>query len=444
MTAVDETVAPPGDDRLPTDGPNAPPGRTTPQWRALVELSAAAAALTALAVLTGWGDLLLFVFFLVVMVMAHEAGHFVAAKRTGMKVTAFFFGFGPRLWSVRRGETEYGIKAIPAGGFVKIPGMTNLEQVDPSDRERTYREQPFGARMAVSLAGPAVHFVLAFVLLLVLVTAVGLPDNAKVAVQSLETVGGRPGPAHVAGVRPGDVVVSVDGKSVGGDPTVLTDAVRARPGEPVGLVVDRGGRTVRLTVVPDDGRTAHASGVIAPSGSAPFGVVGIDLAPPIVRVGPARALTSAGSDVAHYTWSTVAGVVHLFTPGSVSQRIDQATSAQAASQAAANGTRVYSVVGMAQVGSSAVHAGMAEVLALLIAINLFVGIFNLIPMLPFDGGHVAIAVYERIRTGRRKEPYHADVAKLLPFTFLMLMFLVVLIAPALVADILHPAANPLG
>ena len=134
---------------------------------------------------TGQVALLIVVVCLIVMIMVHELGHFLAAKHGHMKVTEYFLGFGPRLWSFRRGETEYGVKALPLGGYVKIPGMTNLEEVRPEDEARTYREQPFHARLLVAVAGSAMHFLMAFVLLWVLLTFVGLPNADKVGVQQV-------------------------------------------------------------------------------------------------------------------------------------------------------------------------------------------------------------------------------------------------------------------
>ena len=128
----------------------------------------------------------------------------------------------------------------------------------------------------------------------------------------------------------------------------------------------------------------------------------------------------------------------------MTQRFDQVTSAKAASQAAANGTRAQSIVGIGAVGHRRPPRRIGDYLYILIVINIFFGVFNLFPMLPLDGGHVAIAVYEKIRTGRRKVLYHADVAKLMPFTWLFMMFLAILIVPAFLTDILHPMANPFG
>ncbi len=419
------------------------PGDVSPR-RAFVRLLLGVSLVVAAAMAFGQGDLLLVVACLVVMIMVHELGHFLAAKRGHMKVTEYFLGFGPRLWSFRRGETEYGVKAIPLGGYVKIPGMTGLDEVDPDDEPRTYRQQPFGARLLVAVAGSAMHFLMAFLLLWSLLTFVGLPNGHRVSIQGTARLDGRPGPAQTAGLLPGDVLVSVDGRPVGGDPAALISAVKDHPGTAVTLVVERGGATRTVVVVPADGRTVHEAGVVAPAGDAPFGVIGVSLGSPLERAGPVRAVTTSTTDLVRFSWASVVGVAHVFSPGAVVQRVDQVTSATAASQATANGTRVQSIVGVVQTAQDAVHAGIGDLLVILISINLFIGIFNLFPMLPLDGGHVAIAVYERIRTGRRREPYHADVAKLLPFTWAMVAFLGIIFATSLLTDLLHPMANPFG
>src|SRR5438067_1847636 len=141
-------------------------------------------ALVALFVLdSGARTAILLVVGIVVMVMLHEAGHYAMAKRSGMKVTEYFLGFGPRLWSFRRGETEYGVKAIPAGGYVRIVGMSNVDEVDPADEERTYRAKPYRHRLGVAVAGSTMHFLIAGVLLFVVFAVVGLPDARPVISQ---------------------------------------------------------------------------------------------------------------------------------------------------------------------------------------------------------------------------------------------------------------------
>lgn len=441
--------SPPG--TIARDPANAPPGmprgtRGSPKSarRSAIELLVAVAVLVALAVASGQGDLLVVIVCLIVIVMVHELGHFLAAKHGRMKVTEYFLGFGPRLWSFRRGETEYGIKALPLGGYVKIPGMTNLEEVDPEDEARTYREQPFHARLLVAVAGSAMHFLMAFVLLWALLTFVGLPNVNQVEIQGLSQVGNGPGPAQVAGVRPGDIVVSLDGRPVGGNSDALISAIHDHPGRPVTLLVDRDGTTHTLVVTPANGRTAHEAGATAPPGTAPFGLIGVSFGSPVQRVGPLRAVASSGSEFVHIAWASMVGVAHVFSPAGVAQRFDQVTSAKAASQATANGTRVQSIVGVVQTARDAAQAGIGSLLTILIVINLFFGIFNLFPMLPLDGGHVAIAIYEKIRTGRRAVRYQADVTRLMPVTWAFVLFLVVLFSTALLNDIIHPIGNPFG
>jgi membrane-associated protease RseP (regulator of RpoE activity) len=441
MSALD-LVAPPAPP--PPAGPTTPPGPEKSPARLLTELAVAAAAIVVLALVAGQLDLLLVIVSIIVIVMLHELGHFLAAKHSGMKVTEYFVGFGPRLWSFRRGETEYGIKALPLGGYVKIPGMTNLEEVDPADEGRLYRDKPFHSRLLVAVAGSAVHFVLALVLLFTLFTFVGVPDSNQVQIQALNQVGGQTSPAQVGGVRPGDVVVSVDGRSIGGNVDALTKAIHDHPDQPVTVVVDRDGSSRTLTVTPVNGRTLHEKDSDPPPGTAPYGLIGVSLTSPVRTRSVLHGVTSAGAQLGSLAWTSVTSIGHLFSPRAVGQRFDQVTSAKAASQAAANGTRPSSIVGIGATATDALHAGIGDFLYILIVINIFFGVFNLFPMLPLDGGHVAIAVYEKIRTGRSKVLYHADVAKLMPFTWLFMLFLALLIIPALLTDILHPAANPFG
>jgi membrane-associated protease RseP (regulator of RpoE activity) len=248
----------------------------------------------------------------------------------------------------------------------------------------------------------------------------------------------------VGGIRAGDVIVSVDGKPIGGSFDALTNAIRDHPDAPVTVVVDRDGQPTTLTVTPANGRVMHEKGVTAPPGSKPYGIIGVSLDNPNQTFTPLRALVSTGSHLVDFAWASIVGVGHIFSPGGVARQLDQVSSAKAASQAAANGTRAQSIVGVVRTGDQALQAGIGDFLLILVAINIFFGIFNLFPMLPLDGGHVAIAIYEKIRTGRRKELYHADVTKLMPFAWLMLAFLGVIVGTALLNDILHPMANPFG
>jgi membrane-associated protease RseP (regulator of RpoE activity) len=429
---------------LPPPGAPLIPDKVKSPRQSALELAVIVLGIVGLSVITGTTDFVIIVACIVVIVMVHELGHLLAAKRGGMKVTEYFLGFGPRLWSFRRGETEYGIKAFPLGGYVKIPGMTNLEEVDPEDESRTYREKPFHARLLVAVAGSFMHFVMAFILLWSVLTFVGVPSSSQIQVQVAPSIAGQTSPAAAGGLKNGDIVVSLDGKAVNGSADTLTRAIQSHPGQPVAVVVDRGGHLVHLTVTPANGRTVHEKGAQAPKGSAPYGVIGIALGQPIVRANPVHAVGTTTVDIGRFSWQTVTLVGGLFSPSSISSRFHQVANTQAANQATANGTRVSSIVGVVGIGSQAVKAGVGDTLLFLFEINLFLGIFNLFPMLPLDGGHVVIAVYEKIRTGTRKVLYHADVSKLMPFTWLMLAFLGVLFATALLNDLLHPIAHPFG
>src|SRR5438477_4664964 len=158
--------------KRPVDGPVEIDNRER-----LVRLAFFVAIVLVLAIVTGFSPFLGVIFALIAIVMLHEFGHFVTAKWAGMKVSEYFFGFGPRLWSIKKGETEYGIKAIPVGGYVRIIGMNNLENVDPADEPRTYRQKSYPRRLSVAFAGSFMHFLLAFVLLMILWTSVGVPDQ---------------------------------------------------------------------------------------------------------------------------------------------------------------------------------------------------------------------------------------------------------------------------
>ena len=184
------------------------------QRRALVRLGLIVLGGVAAAYLTGVTSTVLVVAAIIAMIMLHELGHFVCAKWAGMKVTEYFLGFGPRLWSVRKGETEYGVKAIPAGGYVKIIGMSNLEKVDPADEDRTYRQKPYWRRLSVAVAGSTVHFIIAFLLLLVLFSVVGVPNyDREFSVGEISRLETGPSPAEEAGFKLGDTwgAGSIDG-----------------------------------------------------------------------------------------------------------------------------------------------------------------------------------------------------------------------------------------
>jgi membrane-associated protease RseP (regulator of RpoE activity) len=409
-------------------GGGRPAREMTPDERraSVIRLLAVVAITIAFSVITGALPVVLVIVALIVMIMLHELGHFLTAKWSGMKVTEYFLGFGPRLWSVRKGETEYGVKAVPAGGYVRIIGMSNLEQVDPADEPRTYRQQSFPRRLSVAVAGSTMHFIIAFVLLFVLVTAVGVPATTLRIGEVSPLEGGRQSPAQKAGLKAGDRVVSVDGVKPE-DWTAMVRHVQRRPGKEITFVVERDGRPLRLSVVPARENPAGLR----------VGYVGIASDIESKRVGPVRGLDQSVRGIGNASVLTVKALGSFFAPGKLKSYADQIVGQDGASTKA-NSDRPVSVVGATRVASQlAEDQRFAELILLLIGINIFVALFNMIPLLPFDGGHVAIAVYERLRS-RKGRPYHADVAKLLPLTSAVVVFLVVFGVAVIYLDIISP------
>ena len=181
---------------------------------------------------------------LVLTIMLHEFGHYVAAKKSGMKVTEFFLGFGPRIWSFRRGETEYGIKAIPAGGYVRIIGMTNLEEVDPEDEPRTYRQATTGKRLITVLAGIIVNLLIALVLVFGILVLHG-PEDVSTTIDGVA----KGSPAAIAGLRSGDRIVAIDGSRIT-DWNQVGRAITPNQGKPITFTVERDGRDEQVTATP--------------------------------------------------------------------------------------------------------------------------------------------------------------------------------------------------
>jgi membrane-associated protease RseP (regulator of RpoE activity) len=429
---VSQVVTGPGHDvpEQPAPPRRAPAEPRAEQRAALARLLAVVVAVILAAVVTHTTSVLIVVVALVIMIMLHELGHLLTAKWGRMKVTEYFLGFGPRLWSIRRGETEYGIKAIPAGGYVKIIGMTSMEEVDPADEPRAYRQRPFHNRLIVAVAGSAMHGVMAFVLLWGMFVFIGAEQTNAVAVSGFAPLAHKVDPARAAGLRSGDVVVRADGAAVHSADD-LQNVIEHRAGQPVTLVVERAGRDLTVVVTP------HADATL----SGANGRIGVIIGPPTVRSGPIESVGKAGELFGQLVTSSFAGMGQVFSASGIKSYIHDLTSAKAASQAAKTGDRPASIYGAARLAVQGAQAGPTQLIYVLAIIIIFVGILNLFPMLPLDGGHVVIAVYERIRS-RRGRPYHADVTKLTPVVWAFVLLLGFIVVSSLYLDITHPVHNP--
>ena len=374
--------------------------------------------------LRGSWSMVLIVVAIVVIIFLHELGHYLTAKWAGMKVTEFFIGFGPKLWSFQRGETEYGIKGIPAGAYVKIIGMSNLDEVDPADEDRTYRSKPYWRRLSVAVAGSTMHFILAFLLIFGVLVGYGTIQEDRWSVGSV----GKGTAAEDAGLRVGDRIVSVDGET-GDTFTTFSRVWQERPGERVEIVVVRAGTERTLTATLDERN---------PDTAERTGYLGISAAYERVRTNPVAAVPESFGEMWTAGKESVLGLGRLFSPSGISQYVENLTGTDGSIDSPGAEVRPSSPVGIVQAGGQLAERGLINVVLLLFFFNMFIGIFNLTPTLPFDGGHVVIATYEKIRSMISGRRYQADVAKLMPLTYAVVLVLALLFVTSLYLDIANP------
>jgi membrane-associated protease RseP (regulator of RpoE activity) len=389
----------------------------------------------------GWA---IFLVALLVSVMLHETGHFVTAKAFGMKCTRYFIGFGPTIWSTWRGETEYGIKALPFGGFVKIVGMTSIDEVDEEDEPRSFRRAPAWQRLIVLAAGSFMHFVIAAVLIFGLALGVGIEDyttqvgsvgtcvpaNENAVVNDICKAGEPKSPALLAGLKAGDTVTSFDGVSVT-HWTQLTSVISGvKPGQPVTLTVERRGQLLTLhTKLPD-----------VPGHGSFFGMGANENVVVFPRPGVPGAVAYVGTAFSETITGSISALGEL--PSAMHNLFN-------ANRSKTAGGDVTSVVGAARDTGEAVAADagwkqkVTFVLLLIASLNIFVGILNMLPLLPMDGGHFAVVLWERVRAWfarlrGRPDPGMVDYTKLVPLSFGVFVILVVFGTLLIAADIVNP------
>ncbi len=406
--------------------------------RGFLRLGAAVAILTVLSLTLHIGGAVIVIGSILLMIMLHEFGHYITARWADMKVTDFFLGFGPTLWSVKRGETRYGVKAFPVGGFVRVIGMNNLDTIDnPDDEPRTYRAKSYWQRLRFAAAGSFMHFLIAFVLMIVLLAGVGRVLDTTPASNKLQNVaaslteGGVPSPAAKAGFKSGDRILAINDVQITSW-TRAMNIIRSSADKELNVTVDRGGKRFSIPVTPinDPAPEEKAAGITS------VGRIGVQPYVPVTREALPKAVWNAAFELRHITTESAGALVGLFSKSSLEKYTSQ-VSKRGAADPSAESNRLLSPVGVSRVANAAAKDGVASVLSLLIAINVFVGIFNLIPLPPFDGGHIAVATYEAVRS-RKGRRYSADMNKLLPVAYAVILALVLLSATTLWLDIVHP------
>lgn len=362
--------------------------------------------------------MLVFVIGLLISIFLHEFGHYWTAKKTGMKVTQFYMGFGPRLWSRQRGELEYGVRAIPLGAFVRIVGMSNLDECDPQDESRSYRSKSYPRRLLVITAGSLMHMIIAVVLFVAVYSFAGrLGETGTVRILYPPVEGT---PAAQVGLREGDIISAIDGSTIETRDELVEVITSHKPGEIISLEI------IRDAQVLNEEATLAVNPINAEFGYLGVGTESVDY---IAQSLPS-AVGYAFRDGAEAIVNSVMALPQVFNPANAIDSIRSTT--------ADPSTRPSTIVGATQVGAEAgEREGLKGVLMMLAYVNVFVGVFNMFPTLPFDGGHAAIATYERLRS-RKGVRYQADFGKMIPVATAVVALLIMITLAGLYLDITQP------
>jgi membrane-associated protease RseP (regulator of RpoE activity) len=384
---------------------------------------------------------LAFVIALLFSVMIHEFGHYITAKRYGMRVSEFFLGFGKKLWSYTRGETEFGLKAIPAGGYCRIEGMSATDEMPPGEESRAFFRAHSGRKLIVLGAGSFLHFVLGFIILLIIFAGIG---TAKPTTTLAEISACVPqlnaactdtdpkSPALLAGLQAGDVITSLNGIPVSNWAKDV-EVIRTSAGKELIIGIERDGQAQTISVI-------AATRVVD---GKEYGFLGIVNEFKLVRDAPFTSIKNS----ALVSWE--------FLSGAVKAIISLPSKIPALWGATVSGTDrdpngLVGIVGVAQVtGQAASSDGLSTseriqtFLLIIASLNFFVGVFNLLPILPLDGGHMAVAIADEVRAlfariRGRARPEGINVNKLAPFTMVVFVLLAALTVLLLAADIVNP------
>ncbi|RCS57795.1 M50 family metallopeptidase [Microbacterium sp. JB110] len=405
-----------------------------------------------------------------VSIALHEIGHLVPAKKFGVRVGQYMVGMGPTAWSKRVGETEYGVKWLPIGGYISMAGMypsgdgkpargvfktlvqdaqdANEESREGVDDSRTFSALPTWKRVIIMLGGPVMNLVIAIVLFTVVVSGIGIPQNTSTVASvsqcvlpagtdKTECAAGDPeSPAAAAGLMPGDTIVAVDGTAVS-DFQAASEIIRAHPDDTISVVVERDGGEETLTMTPvlATNQYVDADGelVTAEVGFAGFG-------PTRERV---RQPVQAGTQQVFDQMGAVAGII-----AQLPQRIWQ-TSVDMFTGQDRDPNGPISVIGVGRLAGevAATEAPILDrtvrLIQLVGSVNIALFAFNMLPLLPLDGGHIVVALWDAIKRGwaklrRRPRPRPADASRLVPLTLVVVVLMIGMSAVLFAADIFNP------
>ncbi|WP_337003557.1 MULTISPECIES: M50 family metallopeptidase [unclassified Microbacterium] len=414
----------------------------------------------------------------------HEVGHLVPAKLFGVRVGQYMIGFGPRLWSKRIGETEYGFKLLPLGGFISMSGMypaskkaapasgifrsliqdartANDETIAEGAEDRVFYRLPVWKRVVVMLGGPLMNLILATVIFTVLVSGIGVQQGTTTIASVTQcvvpagstatecTADDPESPAAEAGIKPGDVIVSIDGTPVSTF-AEATAIVQAAPGETLDMVVRRDGTEKSLSITPIAAQRAitDASGqpVLDDDGDPvvkEVGYVGMG-----AQMGYVQQPLTAGPEMAADNVARVASLIVTLPVRLWDVGVSLVTGGERDPNGPLSVVGVGRLAGEVAATDAPILNRFAVLLGLLGSLNIALFVFNLIPLLPLDGGHIVVALWDGIKRAwaklfRRPPPAPVDATKLVPLTVVVAVLLIAMGALLLVADLFNPV-NLLG